>query len=303
MKKLPQLLSATFILLFLNIAFAQNATYKIEFISNWSSATHPTDFPSSTAHWSPLIGTTHKDATPFFQLGMLASNGVEQVAETGSTTIITQEINTIIATGNAFEIINGSGLASGLGTITINDVNVDANFPYISLLTMIAPSPDWIAQINNLKLTDVSNNWVASISVQVYATDAGTDNGTTYAATNSDTNPAQNISSLENTLPFSDQIIGTFIFTLQQVLAVENHELQNSISIYPNPNKGEIFINNSGESNLEKAVIYSITGKKVRVFDNITNQKSLSFSSLKSGLYFLKLDSDKGRIIKKLIIQ
>ena len=303
MKKIPQLLSVALILLFLNIAFAQNATYKIEFISNWSSATHPTDFPSSTAHWSPLIGTTHKDATPFIQLGMLASDGVEQVAETGSTTIITQELNGIIATGNAFEIINGSGLASGLGTITINDVNVDANFPYISLLTMIAPSPDWIAQINNLKLTDVSNNWVASISVQVYATDAGTDNGTTYAAANSDTNPAQNISSLENTLPFSDQIIGTFIFTLQQVLAIENHELQNSISIYPNPNEGEIFINNSGESNLEKAVIYSITGKKMRVLDNISNQKSLSFSSLKSGLYFLKLDSDKGGIIKKLIIQ
>jgi len=303
MKKIFQLLSISFIFLFLNISFAQDAVYKIEFISNWNSTTHPTDYPTSTAHWSALIGTTHKDATPFFQLGMLASDGVEQVAENGSNTTITQEINAIIATGNAYEVINGSGLSTGPGTITINDVNVDIDFPYISLITMIAPSPDWIAQINNEKLTENNGDWKASISVDVYATDAGTDDGTTYNSANADTNPAQNMSSLQNTAPFSDQMVGTFVFTLQQVLSVDDTEFQNAISIYPNPNKGVIQINNTGNIALEKAAIYAITGKRVKVFNNISNQKSLSFNSLKSGLYFLKLDSDKGSIIKKLIIQ
>jgi hypothetical protein len=302
MKKLSQLLSVVFIFLFLNNAFAQDAVYKIEFISNWTSTTHPTDYPSG-AHWSPLIGTTHKDATPFFQLGMLASDGVEQVAENGSNTTITQEINAIIGTGNAYEVISGSGLGTGPGTITINDVNVDADFPYISLITMIAPSPDWIAQINNEKLTENNGDWKTSISVEVYATDAGTDNGTTYASSNDNTNPAENMSSLQDTAPFSDQIVGTFIFTLQQVLAIDNHALQNAISIYPNPNNGDININNTGNIVLEKAEIYTVTGKKVWVFNNIINQKSLTFNSLKSGLYFLKLDSDKGGIVKKLIIQ
>ena len=303
MKKLSQLLSVASILLFLNISFAQDAVYKIEFISNWSSAAHPTDYPTSTAHWSALIGTTHKDATPFFQLGMLASDGVEQVAESGNNSTITQEINAIIATGNAYEIINGSGLGTGPGTITINNVNVDADFPYISLLTMIAPSPDWIAQINNEKLTENNGDWKTSISVDVYATDAGTDSGTTYTSANVDTNPAQNMSSLQNTAPFSDQIVGTFVFTLEQVLSVDDTEFQNVISVYPNPNNGAIHINNTGNIVLEKAAIYASTGKRVKVFNNISNQKSLSFNSLKSGLYFLKLDSDKGSIIKKLIIQ
>ncbi len=302
MKKLSQLLSVTFILFFFNLSFAQDAVYKIEFISNWSSTTHPTDYPGS-AHWSPLIGTTHKDAAPFFQIGMLASDGVEQVAETGGTSIITQEINALIGSGNAYEIINGSGLGTGPGTITINNVNVDADFPYISLITMIAPSPDWVAQINNEKLTDTNGDWKTSISVEVYATDAGTDNGTTYNSADEDTDPAQDMSSLQNTFPFSDQIIGTFVFTLEQVLSVNDNLLQNAISIYPNPNQGEIFINNSKEVILEKAIIYTITGKKVKTFNTITNQKSLTFNSLKSGLYFLKLDSDKGQIIKKLIIQ
>jgi len=292
-------------ILFSTSIFAQDATYKIEFISNWSSATHPIDFPS-TAHWSPLIGTTHTNAGQFLELGLLASPGVEQVAETGGTSIITSEINALILGGLAYEIINGPGLSSsglGLGTITVNNIGVDSGFPYVSLLTMIAPSPDWIAQINNLKLTDASDNWMPSISIDVYATDAGTDSGTTYNSADVDTNPRDNITSLQNTLPFSDQIVGTFVFTLEQVLSVSTNELENSISVYPNPNKGRIFINNSGNNILEKATIYTANGRKVKEFTTITNQNSLNVNTLNSGLYFLKLNSNKGFITKKFVIQ
>ena len=301
MKKFYLLLSI--LLLLTTFSYAQDALYKIEFNSNWSSITHPTDYPSSSAHWSPLIGTTHKNAAPFLQLGVLASPGVEQVAETGGTSIITNEINVIIATGNAYEIINGSGLSSGLGTITINDVGVDADFQYITLISMIAPSPDWVAQINNVKLSDATNNWLSSISVNVYATDTGTDSGTTYSSANDNTNPAVNISSLENTPPFSDQIVGTFVFTLQQVLSVDENSFQNSITIYPNPNEGQIQINNSGNHILRSAEIFALNGKKVKVFNQINDLNILEFDSVMSGLYFLKLNSDKGSIVQKLIIK
>ncbi|MDX5583498.1 MAG: spondin domain-containing protein [Aureibaculum sp.] len=301
MKKFYLLLSI--LLLLTTFSYAQDALYKIEFNSNWSSITHPTDYPSSSAHWSPLIGTTHKNAAPFLQLGVLASPGVEQVAETGGTSIITNEINVIIATGNAYEIINGSGLSSGLGTITINDVGVDADFQYITLISMIAPSPDWVAQINNVKLTDATNNWLSSISANVYATDTGTDSGTTYSSANDNTNPAVNISSLENTPPFSDQIVGTFVFTLQQVLLVDENSFQKSITIYPNPNEGQIQINNSGNHILRSAEIFALNGKKVKVFNQINDLNILEFDSVMSGLYFLKLNSDKGSIVQKLIIK
>jgi len=301
MKKFYLLLSI--FLLLTTLSYAQDALYKIEFISNWSSTTHPTDYPSSSAHWSPLIGTTHKNASSFLQLGVLASPGVEQVAETGGTSTITNEINAIIATGNAYKIINGSGLSSGLGTITINDVGVDPDFQYITLITMIAPSPDWVAQINNVKLTDASNNWLSTVSVDVYATDAGTDSGTTYASANNNTDPAENTSSLENTPPFSNQIVGTFVCTLQQVLSVDENSFQNSIAIYPNPNEGQIQINNSGDHILKSAEIFAINGKKVKVFNQINDQNILQFDSLMSGLYFLKLNSNKGSIVQKLIIK
>ena len=294
------------LILFLLIAFlsySQDAVYKIEFISNWSSTTHPTDYPAGSAHWSPLIGATHKDATSLLQLGTIASDGVEQVAETGATTLITQEINLLIASGNAYEIINGPGLASGLGTITINDINVDGDFPFISLITMIAPSPDWVAQINNLKLTDNNDDWLSSLSVDVYATDAGTDSGSTYTSANVNTNPRENISSLQNVPPFSAEKVGTFVLTLQQVLSVDENSFENSIVIYPNPNEGQIQISNSGNHILRSAEIFAVNGKKVKVFNQINDQNILQFDSLMSGLYFLKLNSNKGSIVQKLIIK
>lgn len=301
MKKLFTLLILSLFISTIN--FAQNAVYKIEFISNWSSTAHPTDYPTSSAHWSPLIGTTHKNASAFLQLGLLASDGVEQVAETGGTTIITQEINLLITAGLAFEIINGSGLASGLGTITVNDVGVDAEFPYITLITMIAPSPDWVAQINNLKLTDADNNWMPSISVDVYATDAGTDSGTTYTSPNADTFPAENISSLQNTFPFSDQIVGTFVFTLQEVLSIEDSLIQNSISIYPNPTSGKVYLNGNGEFDINSVEIFDLNGRNLRSYQELNDRDFLVLQDIKSGVYLLRMYSDNDVLTKKIIIK
>ncbi|NNC71048.1 MAG: T9SS type A sorting domain-containing protein [Flavobacteriaceae bacterium] len=284
-------------------SYAQDATYKIEFISNWSSSTHPTDYPSGSAHWSPLIGTTHQNAAFALQLGVVASDGVEQVAETGGTSILTQEINTLITAGVAYEVINGSGLGSGPGTITINDVDVDANFPYISLITMIAPSPDWVAMIGNQKLTDNSGNWINAISVDVYATDAGTDSGATYNSPNADITPHIDMESLQTVVPFSNEIVGTFVFTLEQVLSTQQEELQNAIFIYPNPAKDFISFRNNSDVFIDKAEIYAVNGKRLITFSNLSSNENLTVKSLTSGLYFLKVYSDQGTLIQKLILE
>ena len=286
-----------------SLAIAQDATYKVEFISNWSSSTHPTDYPSGSAHWSPLIGTTHKDAAIAFELGVTATAGVEQVAETGGTSIITQEINALIGANLAYKVINGPSLGTGPGTITVNSVDVDADFPYISLITMIAPSPDWVAMIGNQKLTDNSGNWLGSISVDVYATDAGTDSGPTYTSSNADITPHIDMVSLQNVAPFSNEIIGTFVFTLDQVLSTPEEDLTTALNFYPNPAEGSITIYGNNNLAIEKAEIYSTNGKKLRTFNNIASNKNLVFNSIGSGLYFLKIYSDKGSLTRKLILR
>lgn len=301
MKRL--LISFTVLFLFTNFLNAQDANYKIEFISNWSSTAHPTDYPTTSAHWSSMIGSTHKDVAAFLELGIIATDGVEQVAETGGTSIITQEINALIASGGAYEIINGSGLSAGTGTITIENVGVDADFPNLSLLTMIAPSPDWIAMIANQKLIDDNDEWLMSLSVDVYATDAGTDSGTTYTSANMDTNPRETISSLENIAPFSDQIIGTFVITLQEVLTVSNDQLEKTFAVYPNPSNGKIFVKNLGNSVIENAEIYAANGQRLKEYRNFKDQNEFDIHSLAQGMYFLRLNSDKGTITKKIVVQ
>ncbi|MET2986439.1 spondin domain-containing protein [Aureibaculum conchae] len=288
--------------LFLAPLNAQKASYKIEFISNWSASTHPNQYPSGSAHWSPLIGASHNENVSFFGIGKLATSGVEQVAETGGTSTFESEISSAISNGTAFKQIKGTGLSTGPGTITINDVEIDMDFPLVSLITMIAPSPDWVAQIDSVKLIDNSNDWVSELSIDVYASDAGTDNGTTYGSDNSDTNPAVDMFSLQNTAPFSSQIVGTFKFTFQKVLSVNDNELQRAVSVYPNPSNDNLFIKNNGTQNLEKAEIFSVSGQKVKAFNQISNNNNLNITSLKRGMYFLRLQSDKGSTVKKIIV-
>lgn len=296
-----KLLCSTLFFLFLVPLKAQNAVYKIEFISNWSASTHPNQYPSGSAHWSKLVGASHNASVSFFDIGELATDGVEQVAETGGTSLIETEISTSISNDTSYKLIKGSGLSTGPGTITINDVEINMDFPLVSLITMIAPSPDWVAQINSVKLTDNNNDWITELSIDVYASDAGTDSGTTYGSSNNDTNPAVNMFSLQNTAPFSAQIIGTFKFTFEmEVLSIDNDELERAVSVYPNPSNGSLSIKNTGTHILEKAEIFSVKGQKVKEFKLINN--NLNITSLQSGLYFLKLKSDRGSAIKKIIV-
>ena len=54
---------------------------------------------------------------------------------------------------------------------------------------MLAPSPDWFIAINDVDLFK-NNHWAEEIELNVKPYDAGTDSGTTFTATDSDTNPA-----------------------------------------------------------------------------------------------------------------
>ena len=168
---------------------------------------------------------------------------------------------------------------------------------------MIAPSPDWVAMIGNQKLTDNVGNWIETISVDVYATDAGTDSGSTYASPNADITPHIEMTSLQNVPPFSNEIIGTFVFTLEQVLSTPDDVLANSLVFYPNPSNGSITLKNTNGFPIEKAEVYSVNGKRLKTYTNLDSNKNLEMNSLTRGLYFLKIYSDKGTLTKKLILE
>ncbi|ANQ50816.1 elongation factor Ts [Flammeovirga sp. MY04] len=170
---------------------SETATYKVTFQGTWSSSSHPTEYPSNS-HFSGVIGMTHNQDTSFRTVGQLATEGIKIMAETGGKGTLSSEINSIIEDGNASVLISEGGLSTGSSGISF-EVTVDKDYPYISLFSMIAPSPDWYVAIENYHLIN-EGAWVELITLQPMHYDAGTDSGVSFASPNAPTTPQEPIS-------------------------------------------------------------------------------------------------------------
>ena len=164
--------------------------YKVTVTGNWTGANHPTDYPSN-AHFSPVTGMTHKQGAKIFEINKLASEGIKIMAETGGTDKLLSEINELISQGKANQNIKASGLSSGSASFNFT-ISVNSDFPYITLVSMIAPSPDWFVAVEEVNLME-NGSFVNSKIVNTTVYDAGTDSGSTFTSDNAVTNPAQNI--------------------------------------------------------------------------------------------------------------
>lgn len=185
------------------------AIYQVTFASTWSEETHP-GFPAG-AHFSPLIGATHSLSANFWMSGTLASPGIEQMAETGGTSILRDEINA--ADDAVLETISGASLGASPAEVIIPQIAVDQEHSLVTLVTMIAPSPDWFVGVHDLSLQDGEGNWQDSVVVTLYPYDAGSDDGTDYTSPDAEADPHQPIRSMQGESPFSSEPIGTLTFT------------------------------------------------------------------------------------------
>jgi hypothetical protein len=195
----------------------ENARYRVTFSSDWTAATHPTNFPSSSSpHFSPLVGATHGDSAPIWQLGELASDGIKVMAETGRKPPLLAEVNDLIAAGTAHESLSGNGLRRPPDSVTLEFDVVPAH-PHVTLVSMLFPSPDWFVGVSGLSLLDEDGDWEEIMEVKLLLYDAGTDDGATYTATDVASDPAQPISLLttdQADTDFTDgaPAVGTFVF-------------------------------------------------------------------------------------------
>ena len=184
--------------------------YDVVFESTWSASTHPASFPTN-AHFSGLIGGTHGPDVTFWAEDSLASEGIKNMAELGSKTALSSEVAAAIQAGTADGELSGGGLSSSPGSVELAfQVNVD--FSLVTLVSMIAPSPDWFVGVSSLSLLE-EGSWVSSHVVQLFAYDAGTDSGVIYTSPNAATEPRANIARILVS-PFDvASPLGTFTFT------------------------------------------------------------------------------------------
>jgi len=162
------------------------ARYRITFDANWTSTTHPTQYPNGP-HFSGLVGAIHNAQVIFWEPGQIATDGIELMAETGSKSIFLNEINESIASGATLAAINGPGIRPGDGQASV-EVTVSLDYPEITVTTMLAPSPDWFAGLHNFPLHN-GDAFIDTTTIDAVLYDSGTDSGVSYTSSNADTQP------------------------------------------------------------------------------------------------------------------
>ena len=190
------------------------ATYRVTFRGTWTTAVTPGGIPSG-AHFTTLIGGVHNSEVTFLREGGMASAGVELMAELGGTSTLANEVRA--AEPNALSVIRGSGNIGPTGSSTINMVTLTTDHPRVTLLTMVAPSPDWFVGVFGRSLLDELGEWLPSLVVNLYPWDAGTEDGTQFSLSNPATSPQGVITSLRGRGRFSNERIATLTFTRQSV--------------------------------------------------------------------------------------
>ena len=190
------------------------ATYTLTFTADWSAVTHPVAFPAGP-HFSGLVGGSHSAGVTFWEVGQSASPGIESMAETGSKGTLTSEIQQAVNAGNANGVISGGGISLSPGSVAV-EFSVNQDNPLTTVVSMIAPSPDWFVGVSGLNLFE-SGEWVEEKTVNLWPYDSGTDSGSSYTSSDQDTNPAELIEMITE-LPIGNGIpIGQFVFTRNAV--------------------------------------------------------------------------------------
>lgn len=182
-----------------------DVVYKLTFTSNWNAQQFPTNFPQ-TAHFSGLIGLTHNEQVRIFQRSQLASQGIIQMAETGSKNQLSTEIRTHINNGNSDKVLDGPGISAGSNIATLT-FSANTTFSHLSITSMVAPSPDWFIGIDSLDLYE-NNQWKDNITINLKVYDAGSDGGAKFTSENLPLNNQEVITVLTSDSDDTDFLAG-----------------------------------------------------------------------------------------------
>jgi len=167
--------------------------YEVTLAPMWTASSHPLDYPKSGIltgpHFSGIIGASHGGGYEIFAEGRRPTPGLERLSEEGKHTPLDQEIRAAIRAGTAGELFESDALKDFTMTAHTT-VHVNATFPRVSAVAMIAPSPDWFLGVADVDLREGAG-WIAQKEITVYAYDSGGDAGTTYEAPDANLDPKE----------------------------------------------------------------------------------------------------------------
>jgi len=153
---------------------ASEAIYEITFVSLWDDVAH-LGRPRN-AHFSPLVISAHNEEYALLPIGGLTNRALEDVAELGRTNLIERELSNAISAGSvdSFLITQNQFVPGTL--VQTETVVVNKESPLFSLVSMIAPSPDWVVGVDSLNLLDENGEFIDGTGdIMLFAYDAGTE--------------------------------------------------------------------------------------------------------------------------------
>ena len=309
------LLSATLLLLVpafaAPLAAQGTATYRVTFEATWSAATHPDGFPPNP-HFSGLVGATHDASASLWAPGALASDGIEAMAETGAKGPLLAEIEALRADGRADAVLSGGGVGLSPGAVALT-FDVAAAHPYVSLVTMLAPSPDWFVGVHGLDLRE-ADGWAGEVVVPLFVYDAGTDSGAAYTSPDQDTDPAEPIEPIDEA-PFSaggEPIpVGTFTFELLTSTSTEADAKADAFTLsHPTPNpaadRARVTLH-VGRTQAVRVEVFDLLGRRALVLHDgpVTAGRrtfEVAADALAPGAYVVRAHGAEGTATRRLTV-
>ena len=249
-------------------SFPSTAVYTVTFDGDWTTAGTPGGVPSG-AHFSRLVGAVHNAGVTFVESGETASAGIESMAEIGGTSTLKGEVRAEIdgSAGDAFSVLEGDTDFISPTTSKTLTATLTTAHPRVTLVTMVAPSPDWFVGVSGLPLLNPQGRWLRSHTVNLYPWDAGTEDGTEFSLSNDATDPQETIQSIRGTGKFSTERIATLSFTLQSVSATR--------SVAENTAAGTDIGAPVAATDTSGAVTYTLAGTDAASFDIDTSTGQL----------------------------
>lgn len=171
------------------------ATYQMVFVPTWNEVTFPHQYPTTPekkrGHYSGLIGATHVAGFRFFKKGDKPTKGLEMLSEHGRHHPLDDELKAAQAKGKVGQLIQiKSPITGKVHNSVMTTFTISKKFPLVSMVAMLAPSPDWFMGMANARLYS-HGKWKPVVIAKAYAWDSGGDAGKTYLAADKDTSPKQ----------------------------------------------------------------------------------------------------------------
>jgi hypothetical protein len=288
-------------------------TYRVDVIPTWNSSSPA--WPDAAAHFSWFGGANHNSDVKFWEVGTLASQGIDLLAVTGNTSDLVTEVQAEITNGDAENLINVQHwfcpdeiTHPACGSLSF-EIDVSEDFPLVTLASMLGPSPDWFVGVESLSMVDGDGLFIQEITYELYPYDAGilSDNSVLIGDC-CDREPLSvpqenihliTVASGETIGPNS---LGQLVFTaITSTLSTETNEMSEVLmQVYPNPVSGNFHI----QTELLDFKISMFDLKGSLLYTGL-NQSLIDVSQFSNGIYLLEITDDKTnrKFRKKIVVE